>query len=130
MEDGRIQNNVLYGKLAPGVMSVGWPKLHLQGLSKRVMKALDTINTKSWETATAERGRWRSAMKERLNMGEKVQNLTEDKRARRKKSSTVADIDIDINIEPKKHVVPNKMKKILSNLIIDAIHIFTFHQYR
>ena len=84
MEDGHIPKDILYGELASGERSVGYPQLRYKDVCKRDMKVLE-INAKSWEDIAADRSRWRSVLQRQLKTGEeKIKNLAEKKRARRK----------------------------------------------
>ena len=91
MEDGRIPKDILYSELASGKRTVGRPQLRYQDVCKRDLKALD-INTQSWEDMAADRRSWRCTLQRQLKAEEEqIQTLAEEKRARRKARTSVAE---------------------------------------
>ena len=87
MEDCRIPKYILYGELALGRRTTGRPHLRCKEVCVRYMKAVD-IDTMSWEGLTADRTKWRSALKQHLKTGEyKLMAAAANKRARRKEGS-------------------------------------------
>ena len=84
MVDGRISKDILYGELAPGKRPAGRPQLRYKDVCRRSMEALN-INTESWEEMAADRSGWCKMLKKQLKLSEeKIQNLGEETRARRK----------------------------------------------
>ena len=88
MDDGRIPKYILYGELALGWRTTGHPHLRYKDVCVRDMKAVD-IDTMSWEGLTADRTKWRSALKQHLKIGkDKLISDAADKRARTKEDSS------------------------------------------
>ena len=88
MEDGRIPKDILYGELAFGSRTTGRPRRLYKDVCVRDLKAVD-IDTMSWEGLSADRTKWRSALKQHIKTGEdKLMPAAADKRARRQEGSS------------------------------------------
>ena len=89
MDVGRIPKQVLYGQLSTGVRKVGRPALRFMDACKRDLKACE-IDPNNWEVARSNRARWRRTVKDGIEKADVKRNpKTEEKRARRKNSSTL-----------------------------------------
>ena len=88
MDDGRIPKYILYGELALGRRTTGHPHLRHKDFCVRDMKTVD-IDTMSWEGPTADRTKWRCALKQHIKTGkDKLMIDAAVKRARTKEDSS------------------------------------------
>lgn len=94
IEDGRIPNDMLYGKLATGTRPEERHVLRYKDVFKRDMKA-SNISPTGWEAVSADRCRWRLAVRAGIRSYEK----RNEEQGREKRSQT-AEGSISIHTEP------------------------------
>ena len=90
MNDNRLPKQLFYGELSQGKRGTGRPKLRYKDSLKANLKRCD-IDTDTWEKQAADRAKWRTTIKTKVNESEQTKRRSrEEKRAAAKMRPTAA----------------------------------------
>ena len=91
MEDSRLPKQLFYGELSKGKRGTGRPKLRYKDSLKANLKKCD-IDVETWEKQAAERAKWRTTIKKKVNESEQTKRKTKEEKRTAAKLRPPADL--------------------------------------